>query len=165
MGLIIGHASIDENNKIQGGSLGDNNGREVCLRDYYMHSKGWYVLRPKSVDIANKIASAMKEACKNDHIGYDQNNRYGVITKLRSYKTLEAIKVNTESDCSSLVRACCIQAGFDPGDFTTDDEAERLEKTGYYSCFDLFCRFFWIFFPFFFPCLCCTCRFYWHCEV
>ena len=133
MSLQIGHASIDENNRIQGGSAGDQTGREVCIRSYYVHSKGWYVLRPKSADIANKIAEAMKEACKNNNVGYDQNNRLGVIVKLRSYKTLGKIGVKTECDCSSLVRACCIQAGFDPGNFTTGNEPSVLEKSGYFE--------------------------------
>ena len=133
MSLTIGHASIDENNRIQGGSAGDQTGREVCTRSYYVHSKGWYVLRPKSVDVAEKIASAMLEACKNNKIGYDQNNRGGVITKLNSYKTLGNIKAFTECDCSSLVRACCIQAGFDPGNFTTVNEATVLEKSGQFE--------------------------------
>ena len=133
MSLKIGHASIDENNQIQGGKAGDQTGREVCTRAYYRHSKGWYLLRPKSVDVANAIAEAMTEACNNNNVGYDQNNRTGVIVKLRSYKTLGRIGVKTECDCSSLVRACCIQAGFDPGNFTTADEAVTLEKSGYFE--------------------------------
>lgn len=133
MSLMIGHASIDEHNKIQGGSAGDQSGREVCTRAYYLHSKGWYVLRPKSVKIANAIASAMLEACANRNIGYDQSNRLGVIIKLRSYKTLKKIGVKTEADCSSLVRACCIQAGFDPGNFTTYNEATVLEQSGFFE--------------------------------
>lgn len=132
MALKIGHASIDENGKVQGGKSGDNNGREVCTRGYYMSSKGWYVLRPKSTVIAKKIAKAMLEACENNNIGYDQSNRLGVITQLKKYGTLKKIAVKTESDCSSLVRACCIQAGFDPGDFTTANEASVLEKSGYF---------------------------------
>lgn len=133
MGLLIGHASIDENNRIQGGKAGDQTGREVCIRSYYVHSKGWLVLRPKNAEIANKIAKAMKEACANNNIGYDQNSRTGVIVKLRSYKTLGRIGVKTECDCSSLVRACCIQAGFDPGNFTTSNEPDVLEKSGYFE--------------------------------
>ena len=133
MSITIGHASIDENNKIQGGSAGDQTGREVCTRSYYVHSKGWYLLRPKRVEIAESIAKAMLEACSNNNIGYDQSNRTGVIIKLRSYKTLGKIGVKTECDCSSLVRACCIQAGFDPGNFTTYNEADVLEKSGYFE--------------------------------
>lgn len=130
MGLIVGSARIDENGNISGGALGDNNGREVSTQPYYLHSKGWYVLRPKTVALANGLASAMSDACANDNIGYDQSNRYGVIRMVRKYSTMKAIAEKTESDCSSLVRGCCIQNGFDPGDFATSGEADKLEATG-----------------------------------
>lgn len=133
MALLIGHASIDEHGKIINGSAGDQTRKEVCTRSYYRHSKGWYVLRPKDAKIADKIASAMLEACNNDNIGYDQGNRLGVITNLKKYGSLKKITVKTESDCSSLVRGCCIQAGFDPGNFTTANEASTLEKSGYFE--------------------------------
>lgn len=130
MGLVVGSARIDENGKISGGVLGDNNGREVSTQPYYLHSKGWYVLRPKTIALANGLASAMSDACANNHIGYDQSNRYGVIKMVRKYGSMKAIKEKTEADCSSLVRGCCIQNGFDPGDFATSGEAAKLEATG-----------------------------------
>lgn len=37
---IIGHASIDENGQIAGGEVGDQTGREICTREWYMH-KFW----------------------------------------------------------------------------------------------------------------------------
>lgn len=129
MGIIVGSARIDENGKIAGGSAGDQTGQEVSTQNYYVHSKGWYVLRPKLIEDANKIAEAMQQACDNNNIGYDQNNRLGVITQLSKYGSLKKIAVKTESDCSSLVRACCIQTGFDPGNFTTSNEATVLENT------------------------------------
>ena len=46
MSVIIGHSSIDENGKISGGKAGDQTTKEVCTRSFYMHSKGWVVLRP-----------------------------------------------------------------------------------------------------------------------
>lgn len=134
MSLIIGHASIDENGRSQGGKLGDNNKREVTTRGYYIHSKGWYVLRPKKVEVANKLAQAMLEACNNDNIGYDQSNRYSVITNLKKYGTMVKIATPCESDCSSLVRGCIYQAsGVDVGDFTTANEPSVLEKSGLFN--------------------------------
>ena len=130
MSLIVGSARIDENGKISGGAVGDSNGREISTQPYYMHKKGWYVLRPKTVELADGLASAMSDACANDNIGYDQSNRYGVVRMVKKYGTLKAIAEKTESDCSSLVRACCIQNGFDPGDFATSGEADKLEATG-----------------------------------
>lgn len=133
MGLIVGSARSDENGKISGGMLGDQTGKEVSTQPYYMHGKGWYVLRPKTVQLANGLASAMSDACANDNIGYDQSNRYGVIKMVRKYGSMKAIKEKTEADCSSLVRGCCIQNGFDPGDFATSGEAAKLEASGQFE--------------------------------
>lgn len=131
--LKVGSARIDENGNATGGKAGDQTGKEVSTQDYYVHSKGWYLLRPKSVEIANVIANAMLSACNNDNIGYDQSNRNGVITQLKVYGSLAKIAVATESDCSSLVRACCIEAGIEVGDFTTGNEATVLGATGMFE--------------------------------
>lgn len=53
-----------------------------------------------------------------------------MIEQLRRVGKLSKISVKTEADCSSLVRACCIQAGFDPGNFNTASEASALKATG-----------------------------------
>lgn len=130
MAVIIGSARIDERGQATGGQAGDQTGREVATESFYMHSLGWYCYRAKDAATANALATAMAQACKNDHIGYDQNQRTGVIAQLAKAGTLGKIAVNTEADCSSLVRACCIQAGFDPGNFTTYNEGKALEATG-----------------------------------
>lgn len=128
MTMYIGHASIGENGKIAGGAAGDQTGKEVCKRTYYMHSKGWYLLRPKSIEHANAIAAAMLRACKNNNIGYDQNNRLGVVT----HGTASTAK--TECDCSSLVRQCIKEgAGKDAGNFTTANEKDKLLATGLFE--------------------------------
>lgn len=134
MTLIIGSARMGENGHITGGVSGDQTGGEVSTQPYYMHSKGWYCLRAKSVSIANKLAEAMGQACNNNNIGYDQNSRNGVITQLKKYGTLAAIKTKTESDCSSLVRACVLQAtGKDVGDMYTGNLASVLEASGMFG--------------------------------
>ena len=131
MSLIVGSARIDENGNLKNGKAGDQTGKEVSTQAYYMHKKGWYALRAKSVSHANALATAMKQACANDNIGYDQNERNGVITQLKNYGTLDKIATNTECDCSSLVRACIIQATtVDVGNITTATLATTLEKSG-----------------------------------
>lgn len=130
MAITIGSARIDERGNAVNGAAGDQNGREVCTEPYYVHSLGWYAYRAKDPKVAQALASAMVQACANDSIGYDQNQRLGVITQLKKYGSLAKIAVNTECDCSSLVRACCIQSGFDPGNFTTYNEGKALEATG-----------------------------------
>ena len=128
MNIIIGHASRDENKKYSGGKSGDQDKFEVCTRSYYMHSKGWYLLRPKSVIHANAIAEAMLRACNNNNIGYDQGNRLNII----KYGTNSTVK--TEADCSSLVRQCVKEGtGIDAGNFTTVNEKNILFATGLFE--------------------------------
>lgn len=134
MSVVFGSARIDEHGKIKGGAAGDQTGKEVSTQAYYTSAKGWVGLRAKDEKIATKLADAMRQACDNPHIGYDQNQRTGVITQLAKYGSLKAISVNTEADCSSLVRACVIQAtGIDPGNFTTATEKAVLLATGLFE--------------------------------
>ena len=59
MAVRIGHASIDENGKIQGGTAGDQSKKEVCTRDWY--NKPWIcVIRAKDSAAAEKIAVALE---------------------------------------------------------------------------------------------------------
>lgn len=130
--IIIGSARIDERGKAQGGTAGDqkqddNTGDykgEVSMQDFYEHSKGWIVLRSVNAGIAVGLADAMKRACNNANIGYDQAGRLGIL----QHTTLSNVK--TECDCSSLVRQCFIEAtGIDPGNFTTETEKTAITKT------------------------------------
>ncbi|MGP1612883.1 MAG: hypothetical protein ACTTG8_07295 [Catonella sp.] len=128
--IKVGSARIDENGNISGGRAGDQTKKEVATEPYYSHPKGWYMLRAKDGEIAKKIGQAMREGCSNDNIGYSQSDRYGVITNLKVYGRIAKIAVKTNADCSSLVRACCIQAGIQVGDFNTASEVSVLERTG-----------------------------------
>ena len=129
----VGSARIDENSRAVGGRAGDQTKREVATEPYYSHPKGWYMLRAKDTEIAKKIGQAMCEGCSNDNIGYSQSDRYGVITNLKVYGRIAKIAVKTNADCSSLVRACCIQAGINVGDFNTASEVAVLERTGAFN--------------------------------
>ncbi|MBK5898680.1 endolysin-like domain-containing protein [Catonella massiliensis] len=128
--VIIGSARIDERGNASKGKAGDQTCKEVATEPYYKHRLGWHLLRPKDAAVARKIGLAMVEACLNNNIGYDQSERYGVINCLKKYGRIAKINEPTEADCSSLVRACCIQAGIQMGDFNTSSEVSVLEKTG-----------------------------------
>lgn len=133
MSIIVGSARIDERGGISGGSAGDQTGREVSTQNFYLHSKGWYRLRPKKVEHANKLATSMKNACTNNNIGYDQSNR-AAVNMVKKYGSTKAIVEKTETDCSNLVRACILEAtGKDVGDFNTSSEADVLEKSGLFE--------------------------------
>ena len=127
MVVQIGSARIDENGKTKGGKAGDQTGREVGLQNYYNHSKGWVCLRPHNPNHAYKLAQAMRQACANEFIGYDQNQRNTLITQLKAVGTIDRVVVPVECDCSSLVRACILQAtGKDVGNFNTATERNTL---------------------------------------
>ena len=136
MSLIIGSARIDENRNIKCGKAGDQKQAsatndtkgEVSMQNFYVHSKGWIILRFKEGAHANAAASSMRTACNNSNIGYDQNQRTGIL----KYGTATAIK--TEAGCSSLVRQCVKEAtGIDPGNFNTGTEVNTLKKTGLFK--------------------------------
>ena len=136
MSIMVGSARIDERGNSSGGAAGDQKqtsatndlAGEVSMQAMYSHSKGWYILRPKSAAHAAKMAALMKAACNNANIGYDQGNRLGVV----QHGIMSAVK--TECDCSSLVRQVVKEAtGKDPGNFTTSNEAAALEATGLFE--------------------------------
>ena len=125
----IGSARHDEKGKLTGGAVGDNNGHEVEIQDFYIHSKGWIVLRAKR-DL-KKIGERMIAACQNNNIGYDQSNRLGVC------KYGIDTKIKTECDCSALVRQCIKEAlGVDVGNFTTSNERKVLVNSGLFDDFE-----------------------------
>lgn len=108
--MLIGHASQNEFKKTIGGQKGDQTGKEVCTREYYLG--GWNILlRPKNPIKAQIMADACIKACSNPNIGYDQSTR----NTLRQ----EAIKVNFDlskvglcnCDCSSFMAVCAEAAG------------------------------------------------------
>lgn len=135
MSVIIGSARIGENGRATGGKAGDQKQNktpdysgEVSMQEFYVHNKGWNVIRPKSAKIANAEAKAMERLCNNANIGYDQAGRYGVVEQGTGTKT------KTEADCSSSVRECVKEAsGKDPGDFTTANAVQVLEATGLFE--------------------------------
>ena len=135
MTILIGSARSDEHGKYSGGQRGDQRqtsspdyAGEVSVQAFYMHSKGWYILRPKEASVAVGIAAAMQAACNNKNIGYSQSDRYAIL------KVGTGTKTPTNADCSSLVRQCVKEAsGKDPGDFTTGTEVAALGATGLFS--------------------------------
>lgn len=132
MEILIGSARVDERGTYTGGARGDQKQTEkrdlkgeVSMQPFYIHKKGWYILRAKDDKHASALAKAIRTACNNKHIGYSQSDRYSIFEY--GLKT----KKDANCDCSSLVRKCIIEAtGKDPGDFSTLNEASCLERTG-----------------------------------
>ena len=127
-----GGASIDENGKAYGGAAGNQTGSELRIRAWYLHSKGWVVIRAKDPAVARKIAYAMRRAIANLKIGYDQYQRND-LWKYAKPLGFDPGLVTTpcECDCSSLVRVCCAYAGIVIDEaFRTTTEPEVLRSTG-----------------------------------
>lgn len=113
MSILIGHASIDENGRAGGGQAGDQTGKEVYIGSWY--AGNWnVVLRPVSVEIAEKMATACEILCKGNYVGYDQYQRNTLWDELEKVGW-DAAKLKTacETDCSAFMSACARAAGID----------------------------------------------------
>ena len=134
MAVLIGHASIDENNTIKGGAAGDQTQKEVCTRSWY--SKPWTsVIRPKDGAKAEKIARAMEQACANNKIGYDQAQRTTLYTLAKAVGwDISKVTTACECDCSSLVAVCVNAAGIAVSkDIYTGNQQAALSSTGAFT--------------------------------
>lgn len=111
--LMIGHANGDEKGGASGGAAGDQTGREVCTQKWYSSGNGWnYVLRPKSAEIAEKMAAACEWICASNLVGYDQSQRntlYNELEKLNWDYT--KLTTKCETDCSAFMGTCAKIAG------------------------------------------------------
>lgn len=136
MAVKIGHALRDENGKLKNGKAGDQTSKEVLIQNWYLHKLGWVVLRADDPEIAEGIAEGMEKACKNNKIGYDQNNRYSLynLVKKKGFDPSKATK-NCETVCSDLVRICTAYAfGKDIiGKVLTAKMPAVYVKTGYFK--------------------------------
>lgn len=133
MSILIGHASIDERGKGRGGAAGDQTGKEVCIRTWY--DKGWaYVLRCKDTEKAEKMASSCEQACQNENIGYDMNQRNTLNTEAKKVGyILSAIKKKCETDCSALMTVCAQSAGINVPYNGTNAPTTSTMKTAFMS--------------------------------
>ena len=137
MTIYIGSARSDENGKYSGGKPGDQKQTgtpdykgEVSIQPFYIHKKGWEVLRPRTKALAQGIADAMIRACANACIGYSQSDRLGII------KNGTRTNTPTNCDCSSLVRQCVNEASaLNVGNFNTANEVVVLMSTGMFDVF------------------------------
>ena len=132
MAVKIGHASIDENGKISGGKVGDQTGKEICIRDWY--KKPWNVMLICTDEkLADKAADYMESICKNNSYGYDQSQRG---TGYESIKKNGVAKGKGEFDCSSLVSACYKLAGLNiSAGCTTRNLKAALLATGKFKAY------------------------------
>lgn len=132
--IKIGHAGSDEKGNYVNGAAGDQNGREVCIREWY--NRPWnVVLRPKSVFVAAKSVRACVDICRNSNVGYDQNQRTTLHTQAQAAGwDMKKIMIPCECDCSSLMAVCAIAAGVRVSkDIYTGNMVAAFRNTGEYE--------------------------------
>lgn len=109
---MISNCSHDENGRYRDGNAGDQNS-EWVVRSWY--NRPWTViLRHPDESVANELAYLARAAAENDHIGYDQNQRYTFWERLKETGDYDPAKItkNCEADCSSGVAAIVKAAGY-----------------------------------------------------
>lgn len=128
----VGSARIDERGKLMGGQAGDQTGLEVAIEPWYSNPKKYVVARAKRASVRESIASDMEAACANDLIGYNQDGSWELYDRSKEYGwDCSKVKVASNVDCSTLVRACVAYAlQRDIPWFSTLNEIEELDKTG-----------------------------------
>lgn len=135
----ITHASINELNKIKGGQLGDQTGKEVCTRSWY--SKPWScVIRAKDGNIAIKAKNIAAKLAENNKVGYDQANRNSLYFSLKKHNFNPDMIEPCETDCSAFVTACYIAAGVSALNYTsnaptTSTLVKAFSNTGMFDVF------------------------------
>lgn len=134
MTVYIGNAVGDEHGKAHGGEPGDQTGKELRIQPWYKNKKGWRVFRPKSYEVAQKLAYDMRAACDNPNIGYDQKQRNTLYNVAQRFG-FDCKEVNEpcECDCSSLVRVCIAYAGIMLSNFNTATEPSKLINSGQFD--------------------------------
>lgn len=134
MTVYIGNAVGDEHGKASGGEPGDQTGKELRIQPWYLNKKGWRVFRPKSYEVAQKLAEDMRAACDNPNIGYDQKQRNTLYTVASRFGfDCKEVDEPCECDCSSLVRVCLAYAGIMLSNFNTATEPSKLINSGQFD--------------------------------
>ena len=120
MAVIIGSARSDENGHLNGKPGDQKGGKEVSTQNWYLHKKGWVIIRAKDPAKRKKIAYAFKAACDNNNFGYGQatkNTGYNAAAKMGYDPAKVKTKVNI--DCSTLARLALAYAGIKVPDWYT----------------------------------------------
>jgi hypothetical protein len=140
--MRIGNASKDENRKYRNGKAGDQTGAEVYIRDWY--DRPWTLIcRALDINMAEKIACLMEQACANNNIGYDQNERNTLLKALKNNGYNMATVGPCETDCSALVATILIMCGMPEDQMVvngnlrwTGNFEEVLRASGKFEFFD-----------------------------
>lgn len=102
MSISIIHASIDERGKISDGSIGDQTGKEVCVRTWY--NKSWdYYIECTDAELGNMAATLFEKVANSNKCGYDQSNRLSFYNALVACDGDISKMKKCETDCSAAI--------------------------------------------------------------
>lgn len=111
----IGHARIDEKGTTVGKKPGDQKGSEVAISSFHYSKNSWagwiYAARCNDPETAKKIAKAVKQACKNNNIGYGKSDPQLASVAASVNYDLSKVKTPVNCDCIGLVDVCLEAAG------------------------------------------------------
>lgn len=133
--VLIGGASINEYGQNEGGQPGDQTGKEVYIQPFYVHPKGWNLIRAKDKVVRQKLAEDMRYACENDNVGYSYwEHCYSLYNECKKYNfNISKVDIPVETNCAKTVLCCAKFAGINVKDFSTADELEKFEETGQFD--------------------------------
>lgn len=113
MAAYFAQASIDENGKIAGGVVGNQNGKELNTCSVYASSsKPWlFSVIPLNEAVRAEMNCQAKAGVANPYIGYDQYQRNTILIQAKKVGwDLSKITVACECDCSSFLATVMICA-------------------------------------------------------
>jgi hypothetical protein len=136
--IKIGHASISENNSVNG-TAGDSTGKEVYINDNFDITSLLpnVLLRPKTSVLADASVKACIAGCNNNNIGYSQSGRNTLynLAKSNGYDLSKVGLCNT--DCSAFMTVCAIAGGskiaYGSNAPTTSNMRTRFKQSGNYT--------------------------------
>lgn len=112
MSVLIVEAYSDENGKARGGQPGDQNGKEIRVREWYERADGWDVyLECTDAALADRAAEIAERISANAAFGYNQDDRWSGHRSI--LKTGDIDTAAGDYDCSSLCISAYILAGLD----------------------------------------------------
>lgn len=135
MAILIGHASISENDTING-QKGDQTKKEVCTREFYNHPWDYVAIHPDA-SVREKHAKAVEDGCANDNIGYGQSDRNTLNTEAKKVNyDLSKITTPCNTDCSAFMNVCAVASGapsviYASNGWTTSTMKSALQAAGY----------------------------------
>lgn len=135
MSVRIGHASIAETGGVYG-QPGDQTGREVCVRAWYVNGWDFVAIHPDAA-VRERHARAVEAACANDCVGYSWDSRNTLYQQARAVgMDISKITTRCNCDCSSLQNCAAVASGapgvsYGENGWVTTNMLPALRAAGY----------------------------------